>query len=139
MSDMGHSQPTDVTGGVHGSSMTDATIFVRFIAPGFHCWTGAPEGERSYLADRHRHLFHVEVRMKVAHDDREVEFHDLLDEARAIFTEDLSHDSDYGSQSCEMLGRTLGKHLAMQYKRPVTVIVSEDGECGAQVEVIPGS
>ncbi|MEY9179702.1 hypothetical protein [Bradyrhizobium sp. USDA 313] len=116
--------------------MSDATIFVRFTMAGFHRWAGAPIG-RAYLADRHRHLFHVEVRMQVAHDDREVEFHDLLDEARTIFAEDLGANGNYGSHSCEMLGRELGDRLAKQYGRPVTVIVSEDGECGAQVEVAP--
>lgn len=115
--------------------MTDATIFVRFTYPGFHRWAGAPAG-RAYLADRHRHLFHVEVRMQVAHDDREVEFHDLIDEATALF-DLLGVDGNFGSHSCEMLGRELGSKLAEHYARPVTVIVSEDGECGAQVEVSP--
>ena len=115
--------------------MSDATIFVRFTFAGFHRWAGAPAG-RASLADRHRHLFHVEVRMQVAHDDREVEFHDLLDEARAIF-EGFSVNGNFGPHSCEMLGRELGSKLIDHYKRPVTVIVSEDGECGAQVEVAP--
>lgn len=116
--------------------MSDATIFVRFTFAGFHRWAGA-SGARAYLADRHRHLFRVEVRVQVAHDDREVEFHDLLDRSRAIFADDLGTNGNFGSQSCEMLGRELGARLAKHYRRPVIVIVSEDGECGAQVEVAP--
>ncbi|WP_441267946.1 hypothetical protein AB7G19_16405 [Bradyrhizobium sp. 215_C5_N1_1] len=115
--------------------MSEATIFVRFTFAGFHRWAGAPPG-RAYLADRHRHLFHVEVRMQVAHDDREVEFHDLQDQARTIF-EGFSVNGDFGSHSCEMLGCELGSALVENYQRPVTVIVSEDGECGAQVEAAP--
>lgn len=114
----------------------DAIIFVRFTYPGFHRWAGAP-AHRSYLADRHRHLFHVEVRMQVSHDDREIEFHDLLDRARAIFEFELGTNGNFGSHSCEMLGRELGGRLARMYQRAVTVIVSEDGECGAQVEAHP--
>lgn len=116
--------------------MTDATIFVRFTFAGFHRWAGAPAG-RSYLADRHRHLFHVEVRMQVGHDDREVEFHDLIDRARAIFELELGVNGNFGGHSCEMLGRELGDRLAKLYHRAVTVIVCEDGECGAMVEVEP--
>lgn len=115
--------------------MSDATIFVRFTSAGFHRWAGAPAG-RSYLADRHRHLFHVEVRMQVAHDNREVEFHDLLDRSRLIF-EGFSVDGNFGAHSCEMLARELGRGLVEHYRRPVTIIVSEDNECGAQVEVAP--
>jgi hypothetical protein len=113
-----------------------ATIFVRFTCPGFHNWTGAPE-HRAYLADKHRHLFHVEVRMKVAHDDREVEFHDVRDEAHSMFvclSEGGDATPDFQSRSCEMLARELGRQLAELYRRPVTVIVSEDGEFGAQIE-----
>ncbi|UGY13763.1 hypothetical protein HAP48_0035105 [Bradyrhizobium septentrionale] len=116
--------------------MTDATIFVRFTVPGFHRWAGAP-ARRSYLADRHRHLFHVEVRMMVAHDDREVEFHDLMDHARAIVVDDLGVDGNFGAHSCEMIGRELGDRLAKSYQRNVVVIVSEDNECGAMVAVTP--
>jgi hypothetical protein len=114
--------------------MTDAaTIFVRFTSPGLHCWDGAPP-HRSYLGQPHRHLFHVEARMLVTHDDREVEFHDLQDYSHFIFGT-LGLDGNYASQSCEMLARALGIELAAKFQRPVTVIVSEDGECGAQVDV----
>jgi hypothetical protein len=113
-----------------------ATIFVRFTFAGFHRWAGAPP-QRSYLADRHRHLFHVEVRMQVGHDDREVEFHDVIDRARAIFEYELSTNGNFGCHSCEMLARELGGRLARLYQRHITTIVSEDGECGAQVEASP--
>jgi hypothetical protein len=54
---------------------THATsAIVRFQVPGFHCWQGAT-GDRAYLADRHRHLFHVEAKISIFQNDREVEFH----------------------------------------------------------------
>lgn len=104
-----------------------AEIFVRFSFPGFHRWEGAPE-HRSYLASRHRHLFGVEVKCLVENDDREIEFHDLLDESKAFFSE-----SERGNQSCEMMARALGEFLASRYKRSFAVTVTEDDECGAQV------
>lgn len=104
-----------------------AEIFIRFTFAGFHRWEGAPE-HRSYLAERHRHLFGVEVKCLVNNDDREIEFHDLLDESRDFFNEPERRD-----QSCEMMARALGEYLSRQYQRAFTVIVSEDNECGAQV------
>lgn len=107
--------------------MTQPTIFVRFQVPGFHHWPNPTLG-REYLGKRHRHLFHVEVRMSVDHDDREVEFHDLLDFARHAFA-----GGELGGQSCEMMARALGKETARRFGRAVQVSVSEDGEVGAVV------
>lgn len=104
-----------------------AEIFVRFTFPGFHRWEGAPE-HRSYLASRHRHLFGVEVQCFVDNDDREIEFHDLLDESKAFFNE-----PERGNQSCEMMARALGEFLASRHKRSFAVTVTEDDECGAKV------
>jgi hypothetical protein len=58
------------------------TVWTTFTAPGFHRWPGA-SGQRSYLADLHRHLFHITVHVGVTHTDRDVEFHDLQDLVRA--------------------------------------------------------
>lgn len=104
-----------------------AEIFIRFTFPGFHRWEGAPE-HRSYLASRHRHLFGVEVKCLVYNDDREIEFHDLLEESKAFFSE-----PERGNQSCEMMARVLGEYLVSRHQRSFTVTVNEDGECGATV------
>ena len=104
-------------------------IWVRFAVAGYHQWPEAPN-HRSYLAMRHRHLFHVEARCQVDHDDREVEFHDLLDQARADFP-----GGHLGRQSCEDMARDLATKLAAHYRRPFEVSVSEDGEVGAVVSV----
>ena len=105
-------------------------IFVKLRVPGFHHWPNASEG-RAYLGDSHRHLFHLEVSMPVGHSDREVEFHDLLDEVRTLFPV----GKDHGGKSCEMMAQEMGRTLATKYNRPVTVEVSEDGEVGARVTV----
>ena len=104
-----------------------AIIWVKHQAPGFHNWPDAPIN-RDYLAARHRHVFHVEVHISVAHDDREVEFHDLLDFVREAFP-----GGELGAQSCEMMARDLGKKIALRFGRACEVSVSEDGGVGSTV------
>ena len=105
-------------------------IFVKLRVPGFHYWPKASTN-RAYLGERHRHLFHLVVSMVVGHADREVEFHDLLDEVRRLFPV----GEDHFGKSCEMMAQEMGHTLATKYNRPVTVEVSEDGEVGARVTV----
>ena len=105
-------------------------IFVKLRVPGFHHWPN-PTENRDYLGNRHRHLFHISVSLPVGHSDREVEFHDLLDEVRGL----VWSGQDHGAKSCEMIGEKIGDTLSAQYQRPVTVEVSEDGEVGARVTV----
>lgn len=114
-------------------------IFVRLVVPGWHRWSGAPD-HRDYLASLHRHLWHFEIRMPVTHDDREVEFHDLMQAVRihlrTLFPETHEADGhDFGERSCEAIAGELGFILADAYRRLVVVSVSEDGEAGAEVMV----
>lgn len=104
------------------------TAIVRFSVPGFHCWEGAT-GDRAYLADRHRHLFHVEAKIQVWHSDRELEYHDFLDFCRAHFP-----GGEMGGQSCEMMAENLIETIQARYPgRSMTVSVFEDGEVGAEI------
>lgn len=110
------------------------SITVRFAVPGFHSWPEAPP-HRIYLAARHRHLFGISVTMPVRHDDREVEFHDLRDEAEELLQGIAEAGSDFGRQSCEDIARRLAEAIGDLHDRPVTVTVSEDGECEATVSL----
>jgi hypothetical protein len=104
--------------------LTSAVI--RFAVEGWHRWPDAPP-HRAYLAETHRHLFHVEVRLEVFHDDREVEYHDLLDFCREAFP-----GGDMGTSSCEMMAHALLQKVEENYPgRTITVSVFEDGEVGA--------
>jgi len=77
----------------------------------------------------HRHLFHVELSTPVAHIEREIEFHDLLEEAKRRFG-----GPRHGSDSCETMAINLAKAMSEHYGgRPFTVSVFEDGEAGATV------
>jgi hypothetical protein len=103
-------------------------VLVRFTREGFHQWADAPP-HRAYLAHRHRHLFFVEVMVEVRRDDREIEFHDLLDYCRSLFP-----GGDLGGASCEQVARALWEAITQRYPgRRVTVGVFEDGEVGARV------
>jgi hypothetical protein len=119
------------------SSVTSFAI-VRFEVVGFHRWPGASE-ERAYLAQRHRHKFFVEARVQVYHDDREIEFHDLQDFCKTVFT--FGHEAgEFGGSSCEALARILLTEIARAYgsERAIRVSVFEDNEVGAEVVFTPG-
>src|SRR6516162_3307484 len=99
--------------------MNEATIFVRLTVPGFHAWPDAPH-HRAYLRFSHRHMFHIEVRCEVTHDDREIEYHDLMDLTRGFVAEsaETTETCSFGSMSCEQIARRLGIKLSEKYERP---------------------
>jgi hypothetical protein len=109
------------------------TVTVRFHMPGWHFWPHAP-AHRAYLGSKHRHLFHVECTLAVAHHDREVEFHDLLDFCKGHWPA----APDLGPQSCETLAQRLAHDIMARYpSRAISVSVFEDGEVGATVNITP--
>lgn len=108
--------------------LVSSTAWVTCQFEGWHAWPDAPE-LRVYLSSPHRHLFKVLVELEVFHDDREVEFHDLLD-----FVRSLLPGPDLGAQSCEMMARNMCHSIRSRYPgRDCLVSVSEDGEVGARV------
>lgn len=105
-------------------------LWVRFQVEGWHKWPGASE-KRRYLANSHRHMFHVEAAVEVAELDREIEFHDLKDACIELFP-----GGDMGAKSCEMMATDLGNALlALLGPRRLHITVSEDGEVGATIEI----
>lgn len=110
-----------------------STITARFTAPGLHRWPGAPD-RRAYLRDLHRHLFRVEVVAAMGHNDREVEFHDLAEQAAQMFEwmgseyHPATRLVTFGARSCEMLAAELAALLTEEGLTLVRVTVSEDGE-----------
>lgn len=114
--------------------MTNAKIHVTFSHAGLHRWKDAPE-HRSYLRSPHRHLFTVTVGTTVEHDDREIEYHDLIDEASSSFAYAMNGHAAI-NRSCEHMARELAERLSARYGgRWFLVSVWEDGECGSTVEV----
>jgi hypothetical protein len=110
------------------------TVWAEARLPGFHCWPEAP-AHRSYLAVRHRHLFHVRADVAVMHDNRDVEFHDLRGWITAWWGEG---DRECGTMSCEQVARELATYLDGLAVPVLSVAVSEDGEAGAVLTISYG-
>ena len=97
-----------------------------------HCW---PEAEDvlpavGYLSSPHRHMFHYQAEVQVGHNDREVEFHDLLNHLRGN-----TPTGDLGRLSCEDLAEDMIQVIKKRHPgRWCRVSVFEDNECGAIVE-----
>lgn len=108
-------------------------VFVKLEVEGLHCWPAAREmfQEVAYLSDPHRHIFHVECKKEVFHDDRDVEFIMFKHEVKKYFGKYYKPElgmCDFGSKSCEMLA----KEILEQFDC-LSVTVSEDNENGAIV------
>lgn len=115
------------------TKLTEVWATHRFV--GFHNWPSAPTG-RGYLSDRHRHLFHVRASVEVLHDDRDVEFHDLLDEVAATCSLLGDGDGELGPMSCEQIALEVCNAVTKKWPgRAVACEVSEDGEAGASVRL----
>ncbi len=115
---------------------TKTNIIVKLQVEGFHCWPDAKTvvPEMAFLSDRHRHIFHIECRKEVTHDDRDIE---IILFKRSILQYLKSNYSDpkkvlticeFGPKSCEMLASELLKEFNLDY-----CSVLEDNENGAEI------
>ena len=110
-------------------------IWVTFQRPGFHRYPSASTESRlkdvAYLGEKHRHLFKFNVQLEVFHNDRELEFHQVLNYCESLV--DSVIDIDH--KSVEMLADDLYLHLSSKYpNRDMKINISEDGECGCIIE-----
>ncbi len=105
-------------------------VVMKFQFEGLHYWKDAPP-QVHYLAFKHRHIFHVEARMTVRHNDREVEFiqakNHLLGQVNIVY--------DWGPKSCEGIAEAIIALMQAKWgrDRDYSVEVLEDGENGAIV------
>jgi hypothetical protein len=73
--------------------------------------------------------------LQLFHNEREIEFHNLLD-----FCKEAFQGGDMGDASSETMAHTLLQKVTAQYpKRFVEVHCFEDGEVGAIVSTLQGS
>lgn len=105
---------------------TNDYVFVRTTFEGYHRWKDAPDGVL-FLRDWHRHILHVELGVKVSHDNRQVEFIQLKWKLDG-FINKMWKDKQF-EDSCEMIARSILINL-----NGVWCEVSEDGENGAYLE-----
>ena len=116
-------------------SQAQRWIYVNFQKAGFHKYIAAETdpalADVSYLGNRHRHLFKFNVQIEIFHNDRELEFHQILTYCESLFENTIEIDS----KSVEMLADDLYLQLANRYPgRNMKISVSEDGECGCVIE-----
>lgn len=110
-------------------------IWVTFRKSGQHFYPLAgTQGleDVDYLRYPHRHLFHFKIAVQVFHDDRELEFHQLLN-----FLDSNVTCKKLNNKSCEMIADDIATLLAEKYTnkegdkaRRCEIEVAEDGECG---------
>lgn len=118
------------------------SIFVRTTFRAMHCWGDALPAV-GFLKHLHRHVFHVEARLSVTHDDRDHEFFMVQSRLDGIITslmQQRESRSDKHSRpqhyawSCERWAALIFERLTLGYRGVLSVAVSEDGENGALVE-----
>ncbi|MFI1397941.1 hypothetical protein [Streptomyces sp. NPDC020681] len=80
------------------------------------------------MASRHRHTFRVRVDVLVAHDERDIEFHNLTDTVRNWWG---PTERQWGAASCEAIARELGEHLIAKGVVVESAGVGVFGEGGA--------
>lgn len=107
------------------------TATVRWTRTGFHAWYEAPEA-RVYLQSMHRHKFYFEAEIETFHNDREIEFHDLLAVCEGASPPE---GESWGGHSCEMMAQNVAEALRQKYAamRTLRVSVFEDDEVGATI------
>lgn len=111
------------------------SVIVRLQVDGMHNFPAAAElfPEVSFLSLSHRHMFHIEAKKEVFHDDRDVEFimfkRDIQDYLKQMYYKPESRIHLFGPKSCEMLA----KEILNQFNC-TSVSVWEDLENGAIVE-----
>jgi hypothetical protein len=116
-------------------------IWVTFQKEGVHCYPAAAtdpnlatgdEYDVSFLANKHRHIFHFRVWLSVTHNDRDVEFIQFKRWLENLYKDNIL---DLNFQSCEMMSDELYSEISEKYpSREVWIEVSEDGENGSFIK-----
>ena len=102
-------------------------VFFTVQFEAIHCWPEAPE-RVDFLRNPHRHLFKLECRCKVNHNDRDIEFI-LMKREVQLMCDMVWAGKDIGRTSCEQIGEM----ILNKFPEIGGVTVSEDGENGANV------
>jgi hypothetical protein len=116
-------------------------IWVTFRKEGVHCYPAAAtdpnlatgdEYDVSFLANKHRHIFHFRVWISVTHNDRDIEFIQFKRWLENLYKDNIL---DLNFQSCEMMSDDLYSEISQKYpNREVWIEVSEDGENGSFIK-----
>lgn len=101
-------------------------IVIKTEFEAIHCWPDCPFDDVDFLRYPHRHVFHVTVKWKVQHDDRDKEFI-MMKRQVEQYLKILGNN--IGSLSCEQLA----DKIHWVFPDSTFVSVFEDNENGAEV------
>ena len=102
-------------------------IVIKTQFEAIHCWPECPIEEVSFLKYPHRHIFHVKVKWKVIHNDRELEFILMKRKVDQFFFG--WGGEDLGKMSCEDIAEDLHKEFPSAF----FISIFEDNENGVEV------
>lgn len=105
---------------------------------GMHKWDNAPE-EVSFLRNLHRHIFNVNVKIEVLHNDRELEYFMFKKTVDNYICHNIIPKLWKDPRmSCEMMAEPIVNWIINTYAgREIEVEVNEDNENGSIVTHIP--
>ena len=107
-------------------------IIIKTQFTGFHQWSSAPD-EVAFLRNLHRHQFRVRVIISVTY-SRQLEFFMVKKKLDDYIQSSLLFElRDNPEMSCEELALKIQGFLQSCYGSNIRVLVSEDGEVGAEV------
>ena len=108
-------------------------IVVKLQVEGVHVWPNAFD-KVSYLKSSHRHMFHICLKKKVSHNDRQIEIinlkHQMSDYLQKKYYSCTLELLDFTTNSCESIATDLLNEFNADY-----VQVLEDNENGAEVQL----
>lgn len=119
---------------LRNAALSERRVYCTHQWPGMHRWPEAPD-DVAFLRHRHRHQFSTRVEVRVEHDDRDVEFIRLKRCVSAFIEARFAGDND--AASCEHMARRIAAHLDAKGYSVARVVVSEDGENGADLRFRP--
>lgn len=112
----------------------DFNIIVNTRFSALHCWPGCNIPGKEYLKNPHRHEFHVQVKIRVNHTDRDVEFIDFKEKLNCLLGCDFE-GKNLETMSCEMICEIIRNEF---HKYPIVYVrVLEDGENGSEMVISP--
>lgn len=106
-------------------------IIVKLQFEGIHQWEKCPLEDVGFLKHPHRHIFHVEAKKAVNHNDRDIEIIRFKRMLETHIQEKFYENPEtlyLGNQSCEMMAEELVREFNCY-----SVKVLEDNENGAEI------
>lgn len=111
-------------------------VIAQLTVAGVHRWEKCPFEDVIYLANFHRHIFHIQVKKQVNHSDRDIEIirlknnvtRYLEEKYKPLHTNGSTKECYFNGLSCEMIAEDLVQQFGLY-----SCQVLEDGENGAEI------